>query len=55
MIAENFSCEKDNLESHTIEEAMRRLDWPKWKATIEEYASLGGCTQCILCWSRAIK
>lgn len=41
MIAENLSCEKDDPEPRTIEEAMRRSDWLKWKAAIEEeYASL---------------
>ena len=41
MIAENLSCEKDDPEPRTIQEAMRRSDWPKWKAAIEEeYASL---------------
>jgi len=29
MIAENFSCEKNDLEPRTIEEAMHCLDWPK--------------------------
>ena len=41
MIVETISCEKDDPESTTIDEAMCRSDWPKWKAAIEEeYSSL---------------
>ena len=41
MIVETISCEKDDPEPTTIDEAMCRSDWPKWKAAIEEeYLSL---------------
>src|SRR4051794_39335768 len=40
MIAEAFSCEEEDPEPRTIEEAMCRPDWLKWKTAIEEYASL---------------
>lgn len=41
MIADNLSCEKDDSEPRSIEEAMHRSDSLKWKAAIEDkYASL---------------
>jgi len=41
MIVENPSCEKDDLEPRTIEDAMHCSNWLKWKSAIEEeYASL---------------
>lgn len=41
MIIEALSYEEDDPEPQTIEEAMRRSDWSKWKTAIEkEYASL---------------
>ena len=41
MIAETICCEKDDPEPTTVDEAMRRSDWPNWKVAIkEEYKSL---------------